>query len=171
MAEKHNEATDAGKGNVLSGLEKISESKPYKWFGLFEKLQAPFVFLGGFVVGLWSTPLTGAELWMIVAKSLIIAVMTCSCLGLGLIIAVVARNLLWWRSKGLNLLDWILGSVIGFFIGGMLISPSNEGHAVLFILTFMFGGGGFWLFVLLPTLHKLGVLNMNEPPPWSKPQS
>jgi hypothetical protein len=88
MAEKHNEATDAGKGNVLSGLEKISESKPYKWFGLFEKLQAPFVFLGGFVVGLWhlsgnhpSTPLTGAELWMIVAKSLIIAVMTWSCLG------------------------------------------------------------------------------------------
>lgn len=174
MAEQPNEAATPAENQVLSRLERISESKPYKWFGLFDKLKAPFVFFGGFVVGLMhlssgrsGTPLTGADVWLIVAKSLFVAVMTCSCLGLGVLIACVVRNLLWWRSKGPNALDWILGSVIGFVNGGFLLSPSLEGHATLIIITFVVGGWGFFMLIVLPTLHKLKVVDMTKPPPWS----
>lgn len=175
MSEERNEEAATGKNRILAGLERISESKPYKWFGLFDKLKAPFVFLGGFIVGLWhlsasrtGPPLTGAGLWMIVAKSLIVAVMTCSCLGLGVLITVVIRTLWGWKTKGLTAFDWIPGSVIGFVVGGFLLSPSLEGHATLFILTFTCGGWGFYMFIVLPTLHKLGKIDLTKPPPWSK---
>lgn len=152
-------------GEDLSAkVEKPAASKPFKILENLNTLYATITLLIALTIGVWhffTTPLTNTSDRIL--KTLWFSITACSSLGIGIVAAFLVR-FIFWRKRGLKLVDAILGTPIAIGLMFYLRHSDLDGESIFQIV--LYGFVFFLITVLFPFLHKGGVIEYTQPPPW-----
>jgi hypothetical protein len=153
---------------IVRMVERILGSELYKTYEvlatLARRLLAPITFLAGLAWGTWHLMFTheaeNAPVFVVV-KIGIFAISVCGALGLGLAVPLVLRNIFWSKS-GLRWWDMLIGVPICLWLVFYLWYYRSSPY--LMICTLTMGSLCFLMIVLLPALHRTGIINLEESP-------
>lgn len=151
-------------GDDLSAkVEVLAESKPVKIIGNLNKVYTAIALLVAFAFGarhFLTSRLT--ETSVRVLKAFGFSIMACSSLGIGITAAFLIR-FIFWRKRGLKLVDAIFGTPIAI---ALMFHLWNSFEGIFDVLIVLYGFGFFLITVLYPFLHKVEVVDYTQPPPW-----